>query len=254
MSSVIGPLRMRRSQRMIGWLVTPCFAAMWLFSVTAALLNPDGSFARPLPAVSFFTAVFGGFTALGVWLILWGQRYRLTVRRGVLEQVSVLHQRRLSVRNVQQAVWRTRPVGGSLKLVDRSQSVVIEFNNLEPTDRANVIDALKEQIPENLETGWDEFQSRWIRVKPMQAQQSKRMRFLLVAALFAFAVHFGIAGIVGQDSKYLILSAMNVAVGMWSIFRSSHRRAQPGAAPPSEESDFSTTARAATGLRRTDGS
>ena len=109
--------------------------------------------------------------------------------------------------------------GGDLDSLEESR--LHEFDLFTRTDRAAVIETLRQIIPTHLQHNWDEFHSRFEAPSPERLQQQQRARSLLRMALLAFAVAFGALGVLGAGAQYLPISAINVGVLIWLKFSST---------------------------------
>lgn len=212
---------LKRGLRHLGLLGGLFFAAIGVLSIVVSLLNPDGSLQRPVLAALVFGVFFGSFTGLFAWLFYTHRTYRLHLSESQISQLGPARSCRVSPAEISQALWRTRPRGGSLQLQTATSRFVIEFDLFTRTDRAAVIETLRQIIPTHLQHNWGEFHSRFEAPSPERLQQQQRARSLLRMALLAFAVAFGALGVLGAGAQYLLISAINVGVLIWLKFSST---------------------------------
>ena len=208
--------RLRPYFRNVGIVCTAFFFCAWVASVLAAYFNVDGSFARPVLAIVIFSTVWGGFTLIGVWLILAYVKYRLLLNETTICHVGVLTSRSISLDAVDGLKWSLFPQGGSCVLTSIEGKIKIEFASFTQAERSDLITYLRGRVSEDRQVHWDKFHDQFVVHSPVTARQRRFAKRVLVLALFGFAIIFGVLWFWGLGGHYLVVSFANVLVGVWA--------------------------------------
>ena len=196
-------LEARPNFKRTGVCCTFFFFVMGAFSVFVAATNADGSFANPILAACIFGAFWGAFTLLGVYLWRFSNKYRLEITEDAIEQIGVFTQRRISLLQIENAKWRNRPQGGSIKLIGLLDKMSIELGTT--GSREWLIEHLRSKIPVDKQTGWDGFVGN--NEKP--STQKTLSPFWLGMIFHTFATSFVIAWLMGLGWVYLFVALIN---------------------------------------------
>ena len=211
--------RLRPYFRNVGIAGTVFFSCAWVASVLAAYFNVDDSFARPVLAIVIFSAVWGGFTLLSVWLILIYVKYRLLLNETAIRHVGVFTSRSISLDAVEGLKWRLFPQGGSCVLTSIEGKIKIEFANFTQAERTDLIAYLRGRASEDRQVNWDKFQDQFVMHSPARARQQRFAKRVLILALFGFAIVFAVLWFWGLGSEYLVVSLANIVIGAWADLR-----------------------------------
>ena len=204
--------RLRPFCRNLGIACTILFVAMGLVSTLAAYFNVDGSFGRPYLAALVFGLFWSAWVVLGIWLILLYYRYRLFTNDTALYQVGVIREQHADLNLVNEMKWRTRPMGGSVRLSGQFGVVKIEFAGFESAQRKELISFLRHAIDDSRQPGWQEFCKRF-EDSPEGREHSRRSRFWLAVFFLANAVAFFMFWIAGFGVVHLAASILNAVFG-----------------------------------------
>jgi hypothetical protein len=219
--------RLRPYFRNIGIVGTSFFLCAWGGSVLAAYFNADGSFARPVLAIVFFSVGWGSLTLVSVWLTLIYLKYRLFLSDDTVRHVGVLKTKTISLDTVQQLKWRVFPQGGSCVLTCTDTNIKIEFNNFSKAEKSHLITFLRQRVCGGCQENWDSFHNRFLVHSPERAWQQRSAKRILILGIFAFAAAFAVIWMSGGGVEYLVISVVNILVGAWAAFRK--RRTQKAA-------------------------
>ena len=224
--------RLRPYVRKVGIVCTAFFLCAWVGSVLAAYFNTDGSFARPALAIAFFSVGWGGFTLLGVSLILAYVKDRLFLNHTTIRHVGVLSSTSISLDTVQELKWRLFPQGGSCVLISAGAKVKIAFGNYTKAERTDLVTYLRGRICENRQTNWDVFHDRFLVHSPERARQQPSAKRVVILTLFGFAMVFAVLWLRGHGGHFLVVSL--VLVGAWAAFRDRQTKGTEQPLHPSE--------------------
>ena len=206
-----------------GVICTSFFVLMGGASVAAALWNFDGSFARPVLAAILFGAVWGGMSLIGVWIIADYLRSRLLVSEAGVAKLGVVRSRAVEIERLEEARWRPLPRGGSLLLREGRVRLTIRFADYSAGDARELIDRLREQIPRERQSGWEEFSER-DRQRKLDPRASMQVSLVLALVFGGFAVlPVALAGrgvFAGPQSVTLVVANL---VGVAACLRSAWR-------------------------------
>ncbi len=223
--------RLRQYFRNIGIVCTAFFLCAWVASVLAAYINIDGSFARPALAIAIFSVGWGGFTLLGVWLILAYVKYRLFLNDTTIRHAGVLSSRSISLDTIEELKWRLFPLGGSCVLTSAGARIKIEFGNFTKAERSDLITYLRGRVSESRQANWDLFHDHLLAHSPETARQQRSAKRVFILTLFGFAMVFAVLWFWGHGGRFLAISLVNAVVGAWAAFRD---RQTNGAEQPSQ--------------------
>jgi hypothetical protein len=99
--------------------------------IVVPLVNPDGSFARPILFAIISGLFFGGWTLLSVYMLVACCRERLYASGEAVRSVGVFRSKTILFAEVSRAVWRCWPRGGSVVLHTAEGRLAIGFANYE---------------------------------------------------------------------------------------------------------------------------
>ena len=180
--------RLSRHFLEIGLAAVVLFALIGVESVTAALLNSDGSFRSPAAAAAIFGAFWSCMVLPGVWLILIQSRHRLFVDSTTVRVTGCFTTQQVRLANLTKATWKS--LGGSLVLKEHCNIVKIGFGNYTYEERRELIQFFREALAGREQDGWEQFESRCmppqVDYKELRAQMQGHLRFAAIA--FAAAV------------------------------------------------------------------
>lgn len=152
--------RLGRSILYIGVACVTFFPLLGIASSAAALWNVDGSFRRPQEAALFFGAFWASCTVLGIWLIFSYVRSRRYIGPQGVREVGILRVRTVRFDQLSAARWRVVFQGGSLVLRAPDGKLTLYFASFSPADKREMIDLLRNKIDEQIQEGWERFESR----------------------------------------------------------------------------------------------
>ncbi|MHC4875156.1 MAG: hypothetical protein ACYTGL_01580 [Planctomycetota bacterium] len=210
---------MKRSVRTEGILCTVAFVAMGTFSVVVALVNEDGSIARPLLAAFLFGVFWSAFSLLGILLLVTHHRYRLFLGEQRIKQVGCIRSVQVAIDDIHSAEWQTHPPAGSLRVNTGHERFRIRFESFSAADRELVITFLREHLAADCQQGWPRFHDQFLTDNPRRSRHQRQMKRLLSLLLFVFAVVFAIVGLRGHGIHYMVISFVNIAASLWILRR-----------------------------------
>lgn len=182
--------RLSRHSLEIGLAAVVMFALMGVGSVTAALLNSDGSFRYPAAVAVIFGGFWSCLVLLGVWLILIQSRHGLFVDSTTVRVTGCFTTQQVRLANLTKTTWKSFNKGGSLVLKEHCNIVKIGFGNYTYEERQELIQFFREALAGREQDGWEQFESRCmppqVDYKELQAQMQGHLRFAAIA--FAAAV------------------------------------------------------------------
>lgn len=174
----------------IGVATVVLFCLMGVGSVTAALLNSDGSFRYPTAAAVIFGSFWSCMVLVGVWLILIHSRHRLFVDSTTVHVTGCFTTQQVRLANLTKATWKS--FGGSLVIKEHCNIVKIGFGNYTYEEQRELIHFFREALAGREQDGWEQFESRCmppqVDYKELRAQMQGHLRFAAIA--FAAAVPF----------------------------------------------------------------
>lgn len=216
--------RLKPYFRNLGATCTALLAAIGLGSVHVAYFNVDNSFPKPHLAATSFGLFWACFVVLSALLLLLHRQYRLWFNADSVRQRGLYFDRTLQLSSVTELRWRKIPAGGSVRLAGTRCTLKIELGNFTQSQRDSFIAHLREWIPEDRQSGWDEFQRqfddsprRLVRKRRVSQALSLLLAFHAVAFLVLWALQFG--------SHFLLASLGNLAC--LAYFRHQTRNQQP---------------------------
>lgn len=126
--------------------------------IALPLLNPDGSFARPVVWAIICGSVGVGFTALSAYLLLAYRRTRLYAAVTAIRHVGVFRSQTVSLTEVRRAVWRGWPVGGgSVVLHAAGRRLSVHFGNY--ADPWQLAAFFREGLPPAVQQRYERFEA-----------------------------------------------------------------------------------------------
>jgi hypothetical protein len=174
-----------------------------------------------------FSIVWGGFTLLGLWLILAYFQERLTLTGETICQVGVIQTKSMPFDTVQELTWRLHPQGGSCILTSMNTKIKLEFGNFTRDDRTELISYLRQRVAGDRQSDWDSFHDQFLVCSPERQRKQQAANWILIFVLFGFAVFFAVLWLTGWGPRYLILAVMNMLVGTgYSVFVRYIRKVQ----------------------------
>ncbi len=220
--------RMRRWYRNLGVAVGLEFLALGALGVYEALTEPSVKHRAVAAAMSGGIALV--MPGLLLWMLVSYRRHELTVRGDRVTLRGIMQRREIDLREVTEARWLTRPVGGSLVLRSGSTRIPIHFANYESEESARIIHHLRSMLSPVVQSGWNLFaykvaspEGRSVRRKPgpneFLIRRDRWDRYLV-----AFLPVTGLIGIIGWWSTgelgFLFAPSIPPLLG-WALMRSS---------------------------------
>jgi hypothetical protein len=207
--------RLRRKYLLVGVVAVTGCVVMGTTSTAAAWWNLDGSFPRPKLAAAIFAAFWSCFSLLGWWLILASIRFRLFVSNLGIEEQGVIWTTAIPFDQVTRLDWRLGPQRGSAKIHSSEAKITLHFDNFTPSERLELIAAIRERVKVSLQHGWDEFDERFFHPpSPARLRQVKVLNAILVAMLGFFAVFFTWCWWIGGGPEHLALGIVNAGAAL----------------------------------------
>jgi hypothetical protein len=133
------------------------FPLIGVGGIALSLLNPDGSFARPVLFAIFDGLFFGGWTLLSLYMLVACRRCRLYASSDAIRTVGVFRSMTALFADVTRAVWRSWPRGGSIVLHTAESRIVIGFANYE--GGKELAGFLHANLPAELQANYERFES-----------------------------------------------------------------------------------------------
>ncbi len=172
-------IRMKPSVKATGWFAVIVFGAASIGASVSALVSssPDESFDGCVGGVGF-----GAFTLLGVLVLAMASRHAVIVGADSIERRDLFRIRKMQFADLVLVIWRHPPRSGKIVLSDGAYRVPIGLYDYCPADRAAIVGALRDLIPDRVEqTGWD---ADVFRRKP-QIRSSAELKRLVRFTIFA---------------------------------------------------------------------
>jgi hypothetical protein len=133
------------------------FPLIGVGGIALALVNPDGSFARPVLFAIFDGLLFGGWTLLSTYMLVACRWERLYVSSDAVRIVGVFRSKTALFLDITRAVWRSWPRGGSIVLHTEEGSVAIGFASYEGGKELAVF--LRGTLPANVQGNFERYES-----------------------------------------------------------------------------------------------
>ena len=209
--------RLRPYFRNLGIVATSFDLSAWIGSVLLVLLNIDGIFTRPALAIAFFSVFWGGFTLLGIWLIVAYFRYRLFLNEDAICHVGVLQTKKISLDTVEELKWRLVPPGGSCIVQSVGTRIKVEFRNFTEPERTELISFLRERVRLDRQTNWDSFHDQLVVPSPEATRRRELAHYMVLLGLLVYSAFIGAAWRAGLRIHYLVLSVLTLLVGLWAL-------------------------------------
>lgn len=178
----------RHSQHMLemGLVSVVIFGLMGVGSVTAAILNVDGSFRNPILAACIFGGFWGCLCLVGLWMILIYYRHELHIDSGNVRHRGGLLIGSVCLSRLTCATWKS--FTGCLTLHDGSGSVKVAFGNYTHEEQRELIRFFREALVDCDQHGWEQFEKRCLPPQVEYRVLQKKIRGHLRFAATAFAV------------------------------------------------------------------
>jgi hypothetical protein len=217
------------------------FGLAGIISVAAVLSNADGSFRHPVAEAAVIGGLWSCMILLMCWLILAYYRHRLIANSGMVRVAGCFRTREARLAAVTRAVWKSLVYGGSLALYEHESRLTIHFGNYTFQERADLIRLLRMALGDDVQEGWERFQSRWlppqVDYKELRSKMHGHLRFAVIAWAIALPVMYAIliwGKLAGGDDHLswlgvalLPLAIAGVFVGlMWLAARGDLARAR----------------------------
>lgn len=154
--------------------------------VAGALINPDGSFARPVTAAITFGVFYGGLTLLGVYLIVASRRMKLLTTAEAVQVVGVFRTRTFRIADVTRAVWRRWPQRGSLVVYCPAGRVPIDFASY--VGGRQLSQHFREKLPLAVQERYDQFETACVPTSEAFQRRLCRERRITAPLLYITAV------------------------------------------------------------------
>ncbi len=220
--------RLRRYYRNMAVGGVIVFLAWGVFGVFIALTAPD--IKNRLAVAAFMGGVPLFMEGLSLWVLMAYWREELTIRGESVTKRGVVWWKEIGLREVTEARWRTRPVGGGLLLRSEAARLSIEFNNYEDEESDRIVRHLRSVLRPEVQTDWNLFvykiASRGSRSAPRKPDPDevllRRDRWNRYFAP-AFVV-FCLAGFVGwriTGEKRLLIAPPLLPLTGWALMRAA---------------------------------
>ncbi len=147
-------------------------------SVTAALLNTDGSFRHPIYAVMLFTAGYLPFILMSAWLILAYYRESLNLSNNTITQHNVLNTKIIILNDITRIRWKRL----SITINSSTQKMKIYSDNFTSEEQTELIEFLHQTIPVEQQENWEWFNN--IRQEASQPPKPISIFPFIILALF----------------------------------------------------------------------
>jgi len=233
--------RLSRHALEVGVVAVALCSLMGILSITAALLNPDGSFPHPVAAALIFGVLWSCFVLLGVWLILLYFRHCLFVDLTTVRVTGCFVARQVRLANVTHAAWKSFIKHGTLVLKEPSGTVKIGFSNYTFQERLELIHFFREALAGCEQEGWERFESRCmppqVDYKGLRSQMHGHLRFAAIAwaaatpLMYAILIWVKLAGGL-PNGNWFVVAILPLAIAgamlgiMWLAARGDLARAR----------------------------
>lgn len=169
------------------------FGSVAIVLPVVALLNPGGSFHRPVAAAVTCGLICSFFAGVGCWIIVAYLRHRLFVTREFVRVTDCFRTREVRLASVTHAVWR---LGGVLVLHETNNSAKILFENYTYQEQVDLIQFFRTALAEDTQDGWKPFESRCIPVtvdyEKLKSKMHRTLRFSVIAFGVALPVMYAL--------------------------------------------------------------
>ncbi|MFK7769848.1 MAG: hypothetical protein AB8B55_21750 [Mariniblastus sp.] len=177
----------------------------------------------PISAAIFLELICCGFVAMGAYLMIFFDKYRLRIDKHAIKQTGVFSERRIRLENIKSAKWKRRPAGGSLRLNSNEEKMVIEFFHIPQNQKAELIQRLRDAVPGERQSGWSEFEKMFGSIKP-PAPMKAREHVWIAIFFSAMACSFLIGWTRGLPvSMCISMAVVNFGFAGWLLFKAKQR-------------------------------
>jgi hypothetical protein len=164
--------KLPKSYLVLGLFGLIFFTLATVGGVALPLVNPDGSFTRPVEFAIVAGLVFGGFTLLSIYMLVAYRRERLYVSSAGIRAVGVFRSRAALFAEVARAVWRSWPRGGSIVLHTAEGRLAIDFANYE--GGKELAPFLRATLPTDVQSNYERYESTNVRASVAFQQLRER--------------------------------------------------------------------------------
>lgn len=146
--------RLDPRHRTLGLVTLPSFVAIGIASAVVAWFH---AVRDRWMLMAFFILFWGFFATLAAWLLLACRREYLKITHDRITHQGVIRQKGICFADVEAAIWRSQPQHGKVLLRTSASKVNIHLENFTPEDRLRIIELLRAELPEVVQTNWELF-------------------------------------------------------------------------------------------------
>jgi hypothetical protein len=187
-------------------------------SVTVALLNPDGSFERPVLGAVIFGTFWTGWVLLSLYLLVAYFRERWTLSDDAVSRQGVIWFRSLPITEVTSVRWFGYPAGGSVVLRGAGQKLTLWLGHSPKDEQVEIVEFVRNRLPTEIQTGWQDYVTSRDRVyKPIGKSRwvAACCGLLLAGCGGAFLYCWW----VGMGFEWGLIGEMSLVAAVWYLLR-----------------------------------
>ena len=210
--------RLQKYYLYLGIVCTVLITGALVGSVTAALLNIDGSFRHPNFAAMLFAVGCLPFILMSVWCILAYFRESLIISNDSITQHNVFSTKLIYLEDITHIRWKRL----SVIVHSSSQKIKIYPDNYTGEEKTELIAFLHQTIPVEQQKDWEWF-NNIIQEASQPPKPASLVPFIILPIFFlAFAIFFFILGRTGEG----IMNLGGVAVTLYLtwLLRNNNKR------------------------------
>ena len=196
--------------------------------LSVALLNPDGSFDRPVLGAMIFGIFWTGWVLVSLFLLVAYFRERWTLSDDTVSTHGIFSIRSLPVTHVTSVRWFGYPAGGSIVLQGGGQKLTLWLNNSPKDEQGEIVEFVRNRFPPEIQIGWQDY----IAVRDRVRNPGVKSRWVAVLCALLFAgcgAAFIYCWWIGIGVQWGLIGQAMILVGVWYLLRAAKGPA-PGVA------------------------
>lgn len=194
------------------------FSLVDVASVTVALLNPDGSFDRPVVSAIVFGTFWTAWVLLSLYLLVAYFRERWTLSDDGVSVQGVVWFRSLPVADVTSVRWAGYPAGGSVVLQGAGQKLVLWLSNSPKDEQTEIVEFVRSRFPLEIQTGWEDYVAARDRVRK-PAVKSRWVAVFCALLLAGCGGAFLYCWWIGLGVHWALIGQMILLGAVWYLLR-----------------------------------
>ncbi len=210
--------RLRHYYRNVGMLCTPLFLVAWIAGIHEVLTNKSNPAAHPIAALVFISVILGGFTFMGLYIILAYYKEHLILNDREIRHVGAFRTKSVPWQSIQQIKWRIGPSGGSAILYGNQTKIKIEFGNFIATQRAEIIEIIHHNVDDVCYLDWSKFHKRFRPPTPEAKRKTRALARRMAYAITAIGVLIFVAGFVFSKPQFYFEASLNLLGGFVALY------------------------------------